>query len=292
MKFDHLLGEALTAVLWTPEDRIEFIEQDRWIGYTAATAILEEFTRLIEYPRNLRMPCLAIVGDPNNGKTMLLQQCIKQHPLRGSESDESHVAVLKFETPSAPDEGRLYSQILKALLVAHREDAAPERLLAKIIDRVSELGIRLLLADEFHNMLNGSAANQRQFLASLKSLINVLRVSFVAAGTNNIVVALATDSQFVTRFEKLSLPKWGKNTETLSLLASIELTIPLAERSNIANDKEIAIPIILGGQGTIGSITRIIKESAVAAIKDGKEKITRDIVDCVVAKLRSREVAA
>ncbi|MGA9393740.1 MAG: TniB family NTP-binding protein [Azonexus sp.] len=292
MSFEHLLGAAKDAVLWTPEDRIEFINEDRWIGYSAATTILTEFSDLIDHPRNLRMPCRAIIGDPDNGKTMLLGQCIKRHPWRERDGEESHVAVLAFETPSAPDEGRLYSQILKALRVAHREDASPERLLAKVIERFSELGIRLLMADEFHNMLNGSAANQRQFLASLKSLINTLRVSFVAAGTQDVVRALATDSQFITRFEKLALPKWGINEETRSLLSSIETILPLAEPSALANDKSIAVGIILGGQGTIGGMTRVVKRSAVAAIKAGKEKITKDIVDKVVSELRVREVAA
>lgn len=292
MSFDHLLGAAKDAVLLTPEERIEFVNEDRWIGYSAASSILTELDDLIDHPRNLRMPCRAIVGDPDNGKTMLLRQCIKRHPLRDSGGVESHVAVLVFETPAAPDEGRLYSQILKALRVAHREDAPPEKLLAKVIERFAELGIRLLMADEFHNMLNGSAAHQRQFMASLKSLINTLRVSFVAAGTGDIVRALATDSQFITRFEKLTLPKWGINEETRSLLDSFEKTLPLAEPSALANNRDVALGIILGGHGTIGGMTRVAKKSAIAAIKAGKERIDKSIVDKVVSELREREVAA
>ncbi|BAO28288.1 TniB family NTP-binding protein [Sulfuritalea hydrogenivorans] len=292
MSFDHLLGVAKDAVLWTPEDRIDFINEDRWIGYSAAATILTEFDDLVEHPRNLRMPCRYVVGDPDNGKTMLLHQCIKRHPFREKEGDESHVAVLVFETPPVPDEGRLYSQILKALRVAHREDAPPEKLLAKVIERFSELGIRLLMADEFHNMLNGSASHQRQFLASLKSLINTLRVSFVAAGTEDITRALATDSQFITRFEKLALPTWGINKETRSLLSSIEKTLPLAEPSGLADDRDLALGIILGGKGKIGGIVKVAKKAAIAAIRGGKEKIAKDIVDKVVAELREREFAA
>jgi hypothetical protein len=292
MSFDHLLRGAVEMVTRTPSERIEFIQQDRWIGYSAAKAVLNEMEDLINHPRNLRMPCRAIVGDPDNGKTMLLQQCIKRHPSVEKESDEAFVAALKFETPASADEGRLYSQILTALLVAHREDAPPEKLLAKVVERFSELGIRLLMADEFHNMLHGSAANQRQFLASMKSLINTLRVSFVVAGTQDIIRALATDPQFITRFEKLSLPKWGVNDETRSLLKSIEKTLPLAEPSNLSEDEDLALAIIFGGGGTIGGITGVAKKSAIAAIKSGNEKITKVIVDGVIAEKRRREVAA
>lgn len=292
MSLDHLKGAARDAVLLTPADRIEFIKTERWIGYSAATSILSELTDLVDHPRNLRMPCLAIIGDPDNGKTMLLRRCIVRHPSRERGDEESHVAVLLFEMPPEPDEGRLYSQILRALLVAHRPDAPPEKLLAKVIERISELGIRLLMADEFHNMLNGSAAHQRQFLTSLKSLINMLQVAFAAAGTDDIVRALATDKQFITRFEKRKLPRWGVNEETRNFLASIESTLPLAEPSNLGNIPSLTRAIVEGGANTVGGIAKVTKKSAIATIKAGKEKITKEIVDQVVSELREREVVA
>lgn len=292
MSLDHLKGAAKDAVLLTPAERIEFIKAERWIGYTTATNILAELTDLVDHPRNLRMPCRAIVGDPGNGKTMLLQRCVVRHPSRERDGEESHVAVLLFEMPPEPDEGRLYSQILTALLVAHRPDAPAEKLLGKVVERFSELGIRLLLADEFHNMLNGSAAHQRQLLASIKSLINVLRVSFVAAGTHDIVRALATDAQFITRFERLALPRWGINEESRNFLASIESTLPLAEPSNLGNIPELVRAIVEGGGNTVGGIANVAKKSAITAIKAGKEKITKEIVEQAVSQLRAREVAA
>src|SRR5689334_8394262 len=99
MKLDHLQGAAIEAVTLPPSERIAFIQTDRWIGYSAAKAALSEVQDLIDHPRNLRMPCRAIVGDPNNGKTMLLQECKKRYPVKISETDDSHVPVLVFETP-------------------------------------------------------------------------------------------------------------------------------------------------------------------------------------------------
>lgn len=292
MSFDHLVPAAQNAVLLSKDDRIEFIQSDCWIGYSAANTILDELDDLINHPRNLRMPCRAIVGDPDNGKSSLLRRCAKRNPNREAPDGLSHVAVGIFETPSAPSERRLYSAILKALRVAHREDAPADKLMAKVVDRCTEFGIRLLMADEFHNMLNGSAADQRQFLASLKSLLNMLGVAFAVAGTRDIVTALATDKQFITRFERLALPRWGKSDETRRLLMSLEKVLPLAKPSNIANVADIGTAIMLGGGGTIGGIVRVVKRSAIAAIDDGQEQITKDIVDAVVADIRSREVVA
>lgn len=293
MSLDHLRGVAREAVLWTPEDRIDFINAERWIGYGAAKQVLTEVQDLIDFPRNLRMPCRAVVGDPNNGKTMLLKECTKRYPCKEETVDgECHLPILVFETPSQPKESRLYSSILTALRVAHREDASPEKLLPKVLEKMCDLGIRVLMADEFHNMLHGAAKDQRQFLASLKSLLNALRVAFVAAGTHDIITALATDGQFVTRFEKIVLPKWSINTESRRLLASLETTLPLAEPSGLANSVELAQSIVLGGRGTIGGITTLVKKAAIAAIRGGIEKIERDQIEAAINEMREREVVA
>lgn len=293
MNLEHLRGRAREAVLWTPEERIHFVNTDRWIGYGAATQVITEVKDLIEFPRNLRMPCRAIVGEPRNGKTMLLQECAKRYSSREDTSDgECHLPLLVFETPPEPDEARLYSAILTALRVAHREDSSPERLLPKVIEKVFDLGIRVLMADEFHNMLNGPAKNQRQFLAALKSLLNILRVAFVATGIQDIVMALATDGQFQTRFEKIALPTWSLNTESRQLLASLETTLPLAQPSGLANSVELAQAVILGGRGTIGDITSLVRKAAIAAIRKGKEKIERDEIEQALALMHARRVMA
>lgn len=49
----------------------------------------------------------------------------------------------------------------------------------------------------------------------------MLKMPFVAAGISDVMTALATDTQFVTRFEKLELPKWGFNQSTLRMLKSL-----------------------------------------------------------------------
>lgn len=170
-EFPHLNEKVALRVLDLPEERIAFIQSDLWVGYDEAKAILQEFDDLIRYPRNLRMPCRVLVGELENGKTTLLRRCIKLHQPEYTADEQIILPVLYFETPSEPDEGRLYSSILTALAVAHRQDAAPEKLMAKVVDPLTMLNVRLLMADEFHNMLQGTPRSQRQFLVSLKSLL-------------------------------------------------------------------------------------------------------------------------
>lgn len=291
MSLDHLQGAAREAVSLAPAERIAFIQTDRWIGYTAASTILADLEDLLGHPRNLRMPCRMVVGDPDNGKTMLLRELAKRHSGSTSETGEERIPVLVFEVPPEPSESRLYSQILTALRVAHREDASAERLLPKVLDRIRGLDVGLLLADEFHGMLNGSSSNQRQFLAALKGLLNALRIPFVAAGTIDVVRALATDTQFVTRFEKRALPRWDFNQESRSLLLSFEKMLPLAKRSDLAG-REVGLPILRAGGGTIGGIGKIVRQSAIMAIKEGEERITPKIVETVAMRVAGSRVSA
>lgn len=287
--FAHLEPKVWNLVAAPPDERIKFIKTDAWVGYSAATSILATLDELASHPRNTRMPCYMLIGAPQNGKSSLLERCVKLHQPVRDPSDNIIVPVLKFETPPEPDEGRLYSEILKSCLVSHREDAAPERLKAQVIDRLIALGVRVVLADEFHGMLNGSLKNQRQFLASLKSLLNALRLPFVAAGTVDVTRALATDTQFVTRFEVLPLPRWAINMEFRKLLASIERILPLAMPSVLAG-QDIARAIGGACGGTIGGIREIASRSAIAAIEAQEEQISLGIVQKVIDERTSRQL--
>lgn len=287
--FKHLHQKAKDRLDDLPEDRIDYIRSDWWIGYDEATAILKEFNDLIQYPRNLRMPCRVLVGDSQNGKTTILRRCIKLHQVEVTDEEEVILPALFFETPSEPDEGRLYSNILSALGVAHRQDAAAEKLLAKVIDRMTLLNVRLLMADEFHNMLHGTPRNQRQFLASLKSLLNMLKMPFVAAGTVEVVNALSTDTQFVSRFEQLALPQWGTNQTTLKMLQSLESLLPFPKPSELAG-REKAVLIIGASGNTLGGIVDIVKKAARAATEKGAESIGLETLQSAIAERNKRKI--
>ena len=66
-KYSHLHEHAIDKLHDMPEERIEYIQTDWWIGYDEAKGILKELDDLINHPRNLRMPCWALIGDSQNG---------------------------------------------------------------------------------------------------------------------------------------------------------------------------------------------------------------------------------
>jgi len=58
----------------TDNERIEKIRSSRWVGYTTAKKILDKLDDLLTHPKTHRMPNMLIVGETNNGKTMIVNR--------------------------------------------------------------------------------------------------------------------------------------------------------------------------------------------------------------------------
>lgn len=273
-----------------PSERIYFVQNDHWIRYDVAESILADMLAISKQPKVNRMPCLAITGRPNNGKSSLIDEYIKQHGLR-DEDGRIFASVIAFEMPPEPNEKRLYSAILRSLQFVHRPDAAPDVLLSHLLNRMTTIGVRLLIADEFHNMIAGTSKDQKQFLISLKSLLNQLQVGFVAVGTDAVTTALAVDPQFVARFKRIDLPTWELNKTMLQLLLSLEQIMPLPEPSGLGS-RELAPLIVRNCNGTIGSIVSLVKAATIAAINQDLPCITADLVKVVAERISQGVISA
>src|SRR5258705_4845989 len=71
------------------EERIQRVRSPRWIGYPTAQRILKRLEDLLTYPPTHRMPGLLIVGDTNNGKTMIINRFERLHPADDNPEDET-----------------------------------------------------------------------------------------------------------------------------------------------------------------------------------------------------------
>jgi hypothetical protein len=281
---NHLNATAISLLNDTNESKIDYIQRDFWIGYPYARQILGELDSLQAHPKCARMPCRAIVGNPSNGKTTILRHWMKRK--RTIERDDGSIAIqaVLIETPPSPTERRLYSSILNALGIVHRERGAEDALLKQLKDRLTTFNVQNLIFDEFHNVLNGPIAGQLRFLTALKSLLNATSLPVVVAGTPDVTRALATDRQFVSRFEKLELGPWGANAETLSLISTLESLLPFPQPSNLANRQNVT-KILSVSDGSIGSIVKPIKRAAVQAIEKKQDYISESVLEETIVRL-------
>ena len=112
----HLVETLRPALELPADERIRQLRQPHWIGYTRSKRILEKLEDLFQYPRVDRMPNLLIVGETNNGKTMIASRFQRLHSASNNGNGRQHtVPVLLIQAPPTPDESRFYGAILEAL---------------------------------------------------------------------------------------------------------------------------------------------------------------------------------
>lgn len=276
---NHLHESARELLALSDKERIERIRAPRWIGYPQAKTTLAKLEELLLYPKSHRMPNLLVVGDTNNGKTMLVQRFCSRHPAIDNLSGEGvQVPVLFVQAPPVPDEGRFYNAILELLFAPYKPNDRVDKKQFQVIKLLRTVETKLLVIDEIHHILAGNMNRQRAFLNVLKYLGNELQIPIVAIGTRDAFRALQTDPQLANRFEPAMLPRWDFNNDFLRLLASFECMLPLKEPSQL-HDSTLASKLFSMSEGYIGELARLLNEAAVSAVLTKKERIDGKLLD-------------
>jgi type II secretory pathway predicted ATPase ExeA len=268
---NHLIPAAAAELDRPVEERISRLRRPSWIGYTRAQIVLEKIEHLLGHPGTHRMPNLLLVGDTNNGKTMLIRRFVELHPAERGNLGSTR-KVLLIQAPPVPDERRLYFAILDALHAPYSTSGLTSAKMALVLTVLRKVGIRMLIIDEIHHLMAGHLEKQRQFLNVLKYLSNELQIALVGAGIKDALRAVQTDPQLANRFEPIGLPRWTLDREFRMLLMSFEQVLPLRNPSNLAG-KELATALFRMSEGTIGELANVLCASAAAAIRTGWERI-------------------
>lgn len=268
----HLLPAVRQVLSWPQEDRIAFAYTDRWIEYPAAGRALRAMGDLLAQPNQTRMRGVLVAARPDNGKTSVLRRFRDLHPATARESGGTSRPVVLASMPDEPSEAKLWSNVLRALMVPHRSTDSARHLREQAVRVLEGDQVRTLMFDEVHDLLHGSARRQRHLLALLKHLTNELSLRIVLAGTQDVVSALAGDKQLATRFDGFALPPWSEGQQLRSMLAGLEAVLPLAEPSGLAS-REMAQALLGMGGGTVGGMAIRLKHAAGLAIRSGKERI-------------------
>lgn len=276
---NHLNENVKHLLSLTDEERIQSIYRPRWIGYTKAKTVLTKLDKLLNYPKTHRMPNLLIVGDTNNGKTMIINRFQASNPSFDNPDGESAIVpMLIVQSPESPDEGRFYSSILEKLSVPYGKRDIQDHKKYQVLTIFKRIGLKMLIIDELQDIMAGSLLKQRQMLVAIKHLGNELKIPIVGVGTRDAFNAIQTDPQLANRFESVLLTKWEVDSEYLSLLASFERMLPLKKPSNLVNT-ELAIKLLSMSEGIIGELSTILNKATEEAIKTKRESISLRLLE-------------
>ncbi len=276
----HLHDKTLENILnYSDKERILSVKKFKWIGYTNAIKIHKKLEDLRDYPKTLRMPNLLLIGDSNNGKTVLLNKFAENNNSFVDENTQELILpVLMVQAPPDPDEKRFYNSILEGLFAPYKNSEKIEARQQRVIHLLKKVNLKVLIIDEIHHLLAGTTSKQRTFLNVIKYLSNELKISIVCSGTREAFNAIQTDPQLANRFEPKILSKWQFDEEYLRLLASFEKILPLKEPSHLI-ERSLANTILIKSEGLLGEISKILELSTILAIETGIEKINKNILD-------------
>jgi len=277
--YQHIHPDFRHIVDLSHKERIAFMDEPRWIGYPAATKVLELLQNLLHKPKKPRMPNLLIVGEPNNGKTTIVKHFLDLHGQRYmNEQADAVIPVLVVESPPSADEKGLYVSILEKFFAPYRASDSKPKLRYQAIHYFRACHVGLLIIDEFHSLLTGPAVKQREVMNAIKLFCNELSIPIIGVGTREAVRVLHTDPQHASRFDVISLPIWMPNQEFQRLLAGFELILPLKRPSKLYQP-QLASLLNTISDGNIGNVHKLLVECATEAIKSGQEHIDKALIE-------------
>lgn len=273
LDLSHLTPSAQRLIQLPSHERIMHIRAERWIGYPKAIAAVNRLEELYQCPAKQRMPNLLIIGQTNNGKSMIIEKFQRKHPPLSS-ADQEHIPVLCVQMPSEPSIFRFYTALLAALGSPLRPRGPVAVIEQQALSLMRKVNVKILVIDELHNVLAGNSVTRREFLNLLRFLGNELRIPLVGVGTHEAYLAIRSDDQLENRFEPFILPLWEVNEDTCSLLASFAASFPLRQRSNIAS-ADMARYLLARSEGTIGELALLLMKAAIIAVETGEESINQ-----------------
>lgn len=272
--YSHLTPAARELLQLDDAHRILALRADRWIDYPRAVDALARLQRLLDTPRRERMPCMLIHGPSNIGKTQIIAKFLRENPPAFDQNNGvERRPVISVQMPPAPDQKRFYRALLDVLGVPQSPTSTLVTLEYIARDILRRLSPQMLVVDEVHHLLAGSAREQRGSLNLLKYLANEVKMSVVAVGTGDAPVAFQTDAQIHSRFTPFELPRWAESDAFRRMLAGFESVLPLRKPSQL-QQRPIAQFLMAASAGLLGEVARILTDAAEAAIRDGSEMIT------------------
>ncbi len=279
----HLQDRAFELLTSSKEERIYYINEDKWIGYERAKSILERLEDLICYPKTERMPNLLIVGDSNNGKTQILRRFESRYPMGIDEETYINTQpVIYITAPSKPDENAFFIRLLEDMCVPYAKNDSVATKRERAIRTMKVRGTKLLIIDEIQHIIAGTYNSQKNFLNGLKDLSNTLQIPLVVAGIEDAFNAIKVDPQLENRFQIEVLERWRfedkeSRKNIARLLMSIESRLPLPEPSFLYK-KPMIEEINYLSEGLIGEMVSVTKKLAIYAVKNDAPCITLDMI--------------
>ena len=247
-----------------------------WVPYARGEELIRTLHMVFDSPPSHRPECRLIYGDSNVGKTNIAIEFAKRiNGVSPNPKGRVNAPVLCVETPANASLNLFYGMLLRPF----NFPGIPKTLDDKVMiafDRLPALGVKMIIVDEIHNVLNGKYDKRKEFLAGLKTLTNELRVPIILIGTEPARVAIQVDQQLGNRFVPLHLSGWSVNKEYGAFIQQIFQYWGLDARKLIATKRGLSA-IYYHTSGLTGETVSLARELAREIERQRSVNLTREV---------------
>lgn len=281
---EHLDPNAARLVEAGDEERIRYIQRDRFILHGAAQRLLFLLKDLALRPPSIRPPCIALVGDAGSGKSTLLNEFLRTMDDIDGLSDTrttAHLVADPRPTIEVLQVALMTSLALPRPRTRWRQRAEGDSLIRQAI---RELGVRVVVIDEVAHLLNLTGGHlQQEAWDWIKWISTACGVSIVCAGIPGYERMLLKDGQLQTRFAIIRMAAWRPGPALAEFLTQYERSLPLRRPSGLAR-MEMQNALIAETQlkqqikGVTDGIKQVLEFAAILAIRGEEERITKPML--------------
>ncbi|WP_055002561.1 TniB family NTP-binding protein [Pseudomonas coronafaciens] len=268
---DHLHESRHALLELEGEARIHAINAPVFINHSQCDRVFMTMKRLMSLgPMDTYARSLLVNGCSDIGKTAFLKTL--------KVSDEPWLINVAFSELAEDPSGskfmsRVWSPIGLSEVAFNKKNGMP---LQRLSDYLAARNVKAMVIDEFQDYALATTADQKRFLAALKTLTGApCFLTIFLFGTEEVArSAFERESMLVKRFKILTLLPWQEeDPEYLEFLNTCEQILPLRNASGLSSTA-LRREIHIITQGIPGKIITLLRAAACHGYKSGDERIT------------------
>lgn len=267
---------------FTLSPRVEELERELFYEFAEAFKFWHVLVILMAQSRTkTKVKGLLFTGESDSGKSTLVYQFAFEYLRNSPGAREDDVVI--FNVPQGVGAVQVFAQLCRDLGIPDiPRNPRTLPITHFVLKAAAKLKAdhRLLIVDEFQNLLEVPPLLRKKIISAFNQLINASRIPIVLVGVTGASVILEDivddhsnlRGTFSSRFPEFALSRWQDDEAFQGLLVSINQDLPLElndATQPFYQDERLREGILTYSRGLLGRIVTLVKQTAIKIISEG-----------------------